>query len=130
MANQSQTSGRLPLKEWRQGLGRRIEKAFPMVKIDPETYMEEFTVLAEEVGRERTEQAVTNAIRMCRYPPTIAEIRNCVPAKKQPAWKTPTEDEMAEAEDARKSPEAQEFFNLLRKIKTEKRGGEWKQATK
>jgi|SRR5690348_8272964 len=126
-------SERVPLTEWRRKLGKRIESAFPMLKLPDETarlYSEELTVMAEEIGRERTEQAVDNALRYCKYFPTLAEIRNSVPAKKQPAWKTPSEDEMAEAEDARKSPEAQAFFNLLRKIKTEKRGGEWKQATK
>ena len=97
-----------------------------MLKLPDETarlYREELVVLAEEIGRERTEQGVNNALRFCKYFPTIAEIRNAVPAKRQSPWQTPTAEEMAEAEEARKSPEAQKFFALLRKIKTEKTMG-------
>lgn len=105
---------------------KKIEMAYPMCKLPDETavlYLEELTVLADEVGRDRAEQAVNNALRFCKYFPTIAEIRNVVPAKRQSPWQTPTAEEMAEAEEARKSPEAQKFFALLRKIKTEKTMG-------
>lgn len=115
-----------PLKEWLTSLGKRIEAAFPMLKLPDDTarlYREELTVLAEEIGRPRTEQAVVNALRYCKYFPTIAEIRNSIPAKKQNPWRTPTGEEIAEAEAARNSPEAKEFFALLRKIKAEKTMG-------
>ena len=115
-----------PLKEWLTKLGKRIEAGFPMLKLPDETarlYREELVVLAEEIGRERTEQGVNNALRFCKYFPTIAEIRNAVPPKRQSPWQTPTAEEMAEAEEARKSPEAKQFFALLRKIKTDKTMG-------
>ena len=72
-----------PLKEWLTKLGKRIEAGFPMLKLPDETarlYREELVVLAEEIGRDRAEQAVNNALRFCKYFPTIAEIRNAVPA--------------------------------------------------
>lgn len=123
----------MPLRDWAKSLGKRIEKSYPLTKIDADTaqvYLEEFMVMADEFGRERTEQGVHNAVRYCKFPPSIAEIRNSVPAKRVNAWQTPTAEEMAEAEAARKSPEAKQFFALLRKIKTEKRGGDWKAAAK
>lgn len=105
---------------------KKIEAAYPMCKLPDETavlYLEELTVLADEIGRERTEMAVANALRYCKYFPTIAELRNAVPARKQHSWHTPTAEEIAEAEEARKSPEAKQFFALLRKIKAEKTMG-------
>lgn len=114
---------RAPLKEWLTKLGKRIESAFPMLKLPDETarlYREELTVLADEIGRERTEQAVTKALRYCKYFPTIAEIRNSIPPKKANVWQTPSAEEIAEGEAARNSPEAKQFFALLRKIKGEK----------
>lgn len=74
--------GKVPLTEWRRKLGKRIEAAYPMLKLSNETaqlYSEELTVLAEEIGRERTEKAVENALRYCHFFPTIAEIRNSIP---------------------------------------------------
>src|SRR5690348_10800745 len=75
-------SERAPLKEWLTKLGKKIEAGFPMLKLPDDTarlYREELTVLADEVGRERTEKAVETVLRYCKYFPTIAEIRNSVP---------------------------------------------------
>ena len=119
-------SDKVPLKEWLTKLGKRIESGYPMCKLPDETarlYREELTMLADEVGRERTEQAVTAALRYCKFFPTIAEIRNSVPARRQSSWSTPTAEEIAEAEEARKSPEAKQFFAMLKKIKAEKTMG-------
>lgn len=127
-------SEKVPLKEWLTKLGKRIEAAYPMCKLPDDTarlYREELTDLSDQIGRARTEQAVTNTLRYCKFFPTIAEIRNAIP---EPGHRSQfhgfTAEEIAEAEEARKSPEAKQFFALLRKIKAEKRGGNWKQATK
>lgn len=126
--------GKVPLTEWRRKLGKRIEAAYPMMKLSNETaqlYADELTVMAEEIGRARTEKAVENALRYCQFFPTIAEIRNAIPdAGVRQHWRGFTPEEIAEAEEARKSPEAKQFFALLKRIKSEKRGGDWKAVAK
>ena len=77
-------------------------------------YQRVLSEMYDEVGAERLSRAVRRCLNESAYL-SVAALRGFVPEAATPTWK-PTEQEKQEAEAARKSPEAQEFFNLLRKM--------------
>jgi hypothetical protein len=87
---------------------------------DAELYGREIAVMVEEFGSLRTESALLQAIRTSTFKPTIAQLRDLVPAAPQTCWK-PTAEDIRQAEEGRRSPEAQKFRQMLSELKNGKR---------
>ena len=103
--------------EFLERLTKEIRRAYRRTwdDDDAEFYSREISLMVDEFGLSRTENAVMRAIRTNTFKPTIAELRSLVPAAQQTCWK-PTAEEIRQAEEARNSPEAKEFRALLSKI--------------